>query len=169
MCVPRANRNAKPVDYAAGVNGRRRHPLAAELSVMLAPSREASRQFFRDAWRKRCAGVPLEPMEALVSDVIAAHPEYHAELAGHALDAPSDNPAHNPFLHMGLHIALGEQLQADHPPGVRAEFARLCASGAERHELEHRVMAVLADVLWEAQRSGRLPDQDLYLARLRAL
>ncbi len=137
--------------------------------MMFATSREQTRQFFRDAWRKRCAGLPLDPLETLVGDLIAEHPEYHTAVTTDSASGVSDDPSHNPFLHLGLHLALVEQLQTDRPSGVRAEFQRLCAQTATRHLAEHRVMSVLADILWEAQQRGTPPDQTTYLTRLREL
>jgi Domain of unknown function (DUF1841) len=131
-----------------------------------------ARRFFWQAWRKRQAGTPLEPLEAIVVRVIEEHPEYHPLFAGderqvcaYGTDLP---PEENPFLHIGLHLALHEQLQIDRPVGVRAHYQRLkTASGA--HRAEHLMMSVLADVLWAAQRNRSMPDEGDYLARLRQL
>ncbi len=43
-------------------------------------SRDELRRVYVEAWRKRRAGLPVEPLEAQVADVIALHPEYHAAL-----------------------------------------------------------------------------------------
>jgi hypothetical protein len=37
------------------------------------------------------------------------------------------------------------------------------------HDLEHRIMENLAAVLWAANQRGAMPDEQDYLARLRAL
>ncbi len=137
---------------------------------MFARSKTETREFFRATWQKRCAGVLLEPLEALVADVIAAHPEYHALIAdGSPAATPDQDPAHNPFLHLGLHVALHEQLRSDRPAGLRAEYQRLNALAMDEHATEHRLMQVLAEVLWAAQAAGRMPDEQSYLASLRKL
>ncbi|MGD9602097.1 MAG: DUF1841 family protein [Gammaproteobacteria bacterium] len=137
---------------------------------MFASSRTDTRRFFRDTWRKRCAGLPLEPIETIVADVVAAHPEFHAALAGDLPDVDYDaDPVANPFLHMGLHVALVEQLQADRPHGIRAEFARLKAGDTTVHDAEHRILTVLAETLWRAQSRGAMPDEAEFLAALRRL
>jgi Domain of unknown function (DUF1841) len=137
---------------------------------VFARSKTETREFFRATWQKRRVGVLLEPLEALVADVIAAHPEYHVLIVdGSPAATPDQDPAHNPFLHLGLHVALHEQLQADRPLGLRAEYQRLKALEVDVHKTEHRLMQVLAEVLWAAQAAGRMPDEQQYLASLREL
>ncbi len=137
---------------------------------MFARSKTETREFFRATWQKRGAGLVLAPLEALVAEVVAAHPEYHALIIeGLSAATPDQDPAHNPFLHLGLHVALLEQLQADRPAGLRAEYQRLKTLTGEVHATEHRLMQVLAEVLWSAQSAGHLPDEQQYLAGLRQL
>lgn len=139
---------------------------------MFVDSREGARRYFLEVWRKLVERVPLSPLEATIAQVIERHPEYHALLreGERALgqDFGGDEPAHNPFLHLGLHVALAEQIGADRPPGVRAIHARLCARG-DAHAAEHRMIECLAEVLWQAQKSGRMPDEQAYLAALERL
>lgn len=137
---------------------------------MFARTRAETRRFFRDTWRKRCQGLALEPLETIVASVVAAHPEYQSVIENDLTEAPlGADPADNPFLHLGLHVALIEQLQADRPPGIRAEFQRLRASQEDVHAVEHQVLAILAETLWAAQARGAMPDERDYLARLRRL
>ena len=136
---------------------------------MFTQSREETRRFFRNAWQKRLKGMPLQPLEAVVADVIEAHPEYHDAVSDEALVGVESDPDHNPFLHMGLHIALREQLQADHPAGIRATFQTLQSRYPEMHAREHGVMQLLAQMLWESQQTGALPDEHVYLQRVREL
>ena len=75
----------------------------------------------------------------------------------------------NPFLHMGLHLAVRDQLTVDRPPGIRAAFDRVAKQSEDRHDAEHRVIECLAETLWEAQRDNRLPDESVYLDRVRRL
>jgi len=137
---------------------------------MFVESREDARRFFLEVWRKVTAGVPLEPLEALVADVIAAHPEYHAALddAERALaDDYAGMPGMaNPFLHMGLHIAVIEALQTDRPPGVRTAYRDLVARAGEAHAAEHLMMERLAEELWRAGREARPPDAEAWLRGL---
>ncbi len=75
--------------------------------------------------------------------------------------------AENPFLHMGLHLAVREQVSIDRPPGVRELHRRLHARHGDGHRGEHALMDALGETLWQAQRSGRPPDEERYLALAR--
>jgi len=136
---------------------------------MFVDSREGARRYFVEVWRKLAERAPLSPLEAIIAQAIERHPEYHELLRDGepalTQDFGRDEPEHNPFLHLGLHVALGEQIAADRPPGVRAVHARLCARD-DAHAAEHRMLECLAEVLWQAQKSGRMPDEQAYLAAL---
>jgi hypothetical protein len=130
-------------------------------------TREQLRQSYVDAWRKYLARSPLTPLETLITDVIALHPEYHSVVADPA-DASRRESAladarENPFLHMGLHIAVREQVAIDRPPGIRELHRTLARHLSDAHRADHALMEALAEALWEAQRSGRPPDQAHYL------
>ncbi len=139
---------------------------------MFVDSRDGARRYFLEVWRKLVERAPLSPLEAVIAGVLERHPEYHELLRDGervlAQDFDRDEPEHNPFLHLGLHVALAEQVGADRPPGVREIHVRLCAEG-DPHEAEHRMIECLAEVLWQAQRSGSPPDEQGYLGALRRL
>lgn len=126
------------------------------------------RRMYADAWRKARDGEPLSPLEAQIAAVIEAHPEYWSALDDEALDTDfeAQSGQSNPFLHMGLHLALRDQLGTDRPAGVRALHARIAARAADAHDAEHRMIECLAETLWEAQRAGSPPDEQRYLERL---
>ena len=129
-------------------------------------SRDELRRVYVEAWRKRRAGLPVEPLEAQVADVIALHPEYHAALErgedALARDYTPEGGQANPFLHMGLHLAVRDQIATDRPAGIRNAFGAV-AQRMGSHEAEHCLIECLAEALWEAQRSGRPPDERAYL------
>lgn len=129
------------------------------------------RRMYAEAWRKRTAGEPLSPLEAQIADVIAEHPEYHDAMGEDALshDFSPEEGRSNPFLHMGLHLALREQVATDRPAGIAAVHGRVAARKGDAHLAEHAMIEILAETLWEAQRSGRPPDERQYLDRLRKL
>ncbi len=134
-------------------------------------SRTELRQAYVDAWRKHRARRPLAPLEAMLADIIAVHPEYQLllEAADGSVNFAEDasGAAENPFLHMGLHMAVREHLAIDRPPGVRELHTRWAARLGDRHDADHAMMEALAETLWEAQRSGRAPDEARYLDRVR--
>ena len=140
---------------------------------MFVQDREAARRFFQQAWRKRCAGLPLEPLEMMVAEVVAGHPEYHAliESGDTALgtDFTPEGGQTNPFLHMGMHIAIQEQISTDRPPGIAAAYRRLLSQIGDAHDLDHRVMECLGEALWQAQRNNALPDEQAYLECVRRI
>jgi hypothetical protein len=135
-------------------------------------SRDELRRRYVTAWQRRLDGLPLEPLDAGIADVIELHPEYQALLADpEALDTAFtvEQGRTNPFLHMGLHLGLREQIATRRPAGIDQVHARLAARLGDPHEAEHRMIEVLAETLWEAQRAGRAPDEAAYLERLRRL
>lgn len=140
--------------------------------MLFSQNRDQMRQFFTDAWRKRQTGQVMEPLETMIADVIELHPEYQPLLADPDRAVAADyRPEHgqtNPFLHLGMHIALREQLGTDRPAGVRAVYQTLCRHD-DPHAAEHRMLDVLGETLWEASRSGTAPDEARYLQRLRRL
>jgi hypothetical protein len=140
--------------------------------IFASSSRDEIRRHYLAAWQRRRDGLPLTPLDAQIADVIALHPEYQPLLedpAALASDFTVEQGRTNPFLHMGLHLGLREQLATRRPPGVEQVHARLAARLGDVHEAEHRMIEVLAEVLWEAQRAGRAPDEAAYLEKLRKL
>lgn len=142
------------------------------MAIFADQSREQLRRMYVEAWRKRRAGEILQPLEAQVADVIGLHPEYHdwLERGDEALaeEFTPERGAQNPFLHMGLHLALREQVSTDRPAGIRALHSALAAQRGV-HDAEHLMAERLAEALWSAQRNGKAPDEAAYLETLRRL
>lgn len=140
---------------------------------MFSHDRTELRAVFFRAWQNYREHRPLEGIESIIVDVALRHPEYHALLD--AAEIARDRDYHptlgdpNPFMHMGLHIAIVEQLSTDQPPGVRRAFQRLSASANDAHHAEHAMMDCLGETLWQAQRAGRALDQAAYLECLNRL
>jgi len=134
-------------------------------------SREQLRQMYFDAWQKHCNRQPMQPLEAQIAEAIAAHPEYHALFADaqRMLDRDwlPEGGAANPFLHLGMHLAIRDQIATDRPAGIRSAFQALTARSASRHDAEHRMIECLAEALWNAQRAGLPPDASAYLDKVR--
>ena len=134
--------------------------------------RQSLRRQYRQAWRKHQAGEPLEPLERLIAGVVAMHPEYHRLLESETAldqDFTPDQGQTNPFLHMGMHIALAEQVGTDRPAGIRGIHQKLTQACGSPHEAEHKMMECLGLVLWEAQRAHRPPDEQAYMECLKRL
>lgn len=126
------------------------------------------RGFFSSAWEKHQADQPMQPLETLVASIVAQHPEYHRYIGSQAnpdQDFPEGET--NPFLHMGMHITLAEQIGTDRPRGIRELHQNFSSKFGDSHEAEHQMMECLGLVLWEAQRDNRMPDDLSYLACLK--
>ena len=82
--------------------------------MLYSQDRTQLRRFFFSVWRKHEAREAMEPLESLIAEVIAQHPEYHTQLADEetALDRDylPELGESNPFLHLAMHLAMREQL-----------------------------------------------------------
>ena len=134
---------------------------------MFNPSRDQVRQFFFDVWSKFRTGQGLSGAEQSALEAILAHPEYHVML---------DNPARylqrdyapelgetNPFLHLSMHLSIAEQVSIDQPAGIRARYQQLLVQRGDAMQAQHAVMDCLAEMIWQAQRSGADYDPVAYL------
>ena len=139
--------------------------------MIFGQDRNELRQMYADAWQKRCDGKPLSPLEAQIADVIEQHPEYHDEIAGGAIDTDytPEGGRSNPYLHMGLHLGVREQVATNRPPGIAAIHKSLAQRHGDLHAAEHAMIECLAETLWEAQSAGQPPDERKYIERLSRL
>lgn len=133
---------------------------------MSASERENMRKIFFDVWEKYQKKELLEPLEAHILSIIIKHPEYHEFLTRPENLEHDHFQEQNPFLHMSLHIALEEQITTDRPAGIKAIYSKLCVALQDRHVVEHKMMDCLASILWDAQTSGKMPDEKKYLEKL---
>ena len=140
------------------------------------PSREqlrAHRQIFWDAWHKAQAGLPINALEVRIARVIEMHPEHH-----HFFDDMEDflerdfqvDDGMNPYLHLSLHLALEEQLATKQPAeAARAMDHMITIKKMDRHDALHKLLEILAETVYYAQRSGQEPDTVAYATRMKAL
>ena len=140
---------------------------------MFVGNRNEARDYFFQVWERVNKQLPLEPLETIISQVILEHPEYHSyldnkeDLLNHEF-TPEQNQT-NPFLHMGMHIALKEQVGTNRPKGISDVFNSLMSQTDSVHDAEHRMMECLGQSLWEAQRNQTLPDESSYLECLKRI
>lgn len=137
---------------------------------MFNPTREEVRRFFMTAWRKYREQAPLEGLESTAVGIIAMHPELQPLLESGeeavSREFPPEEGVMNPFLHLSLHLAVAEQVSIDQPRGIRAAHDRLRAARG-KHEALHVLLECLGETVWQAQRSGRAPDEQAYLECIR--
>ena len=141
------------------------------MSVFDSYSRDQMRLAYSQAWARHVARAPLTPLEAQIADVIGLHPEYQRLVADAdtavAFEQNTAGSSDNPFLHMGLHLAVREQIAIDRPPGIRDLQRQLQGRYGDAHLAEHAMMECLGEELWKAQRDGRPPDEQRYLSLVR--
>jgi len=138
---------------------------------MFGSDRSELRQMYVDAWRKYCAGELMSPLESQIAQVIQDHPEYQPAMTAETLDESytAEGGQTNPFLHMGLHLALREQLATNRPAGIADVFESLQNKIGDRHTAEHQALDCLAEILSVAQNNNTAPDEQAYLDSLRRL
>lgn len=135
--------------------------------------RDSLRRMYVEAWRKHLDALPVEPVEDQIIRIIELHPEYAAALEGDAAalerDYTPEGGQTNPFLHMGLHLAIREQVATNRPAGITAVHGGLMQALGDAHAAEHAMIECLGEALWQAQRSDRAPDESAYLEALRRI
>ena len=68
-----------------------------------------------------------------------------------------------------MHLAIREQVGTDRPAGIRGVYQQLATTRGDPHDLEHQLMECLAEMIWQAQRDGTMPDEERYLNCVRTL
>ena len=131
---------------------------------------QETRQLFFSSWDKFKQKKPLSALEQQIAQVIFDHPEYHA-----LLDHPEKFQEQsyypelgdtNPFLHMGLHLAIREQVATNRPEGIQTSHQQLIKKYADNLAVEHLIMEQLAECLWRSQKDNLPPDEQDYLNSL---
>lgn len=140
---------------------------------MYQANRDEMRQFYFETFRKWKAAQPLTALESQITAVISMHPEYHKNLADHELTQgkeylPEDGLS-NPFLHMGLHLAIRDQISTNKPEGIQKHFRRLVTKLGSEHNAEHCLLEILGEFIWESQRSGTPPSDISYLEKIASM
>lgn len=133
---------------------------------MYTSERDKLRQHYADIWQKARDNQPLDALEQQIAQVIDQHPEYHKML---------ENKQHlkneylpemgetNPFLHMGMHLGIREQVATDRPAGIAQIHRVLTLKHGSVLEAEHEMMECLAEALWHSQKNQQPPDEQAYL------
>jgi len=133
--------------------------------------RNAMRRHFAEVWQKAQQQLPLEPMDQVIAEAIAMHPEYHGMLESDNgmidRDYLPEMGQTNPFLHMAMHIALVEQVSTNRPYGVANIYQTLLARTGDAHSAHHEMLECLGEMLYQTQKSGTPPDETQYLDCLR--
>ncbi len=134
--------------------------------------RKQLRQTYFDAWNKANNNQILTALEQQIVDVIAMHPEYHQLLSNRGeqqldKDFSPEMGETNPFLHMGLHLGIRDQISTNRPNGIRSLFEKLLRKINDPHQAEHLFMETLAESIWQTQKDGTAPDDAKYINNLK--
>ena len=135
---------------------------------MLYNSTQDTRQIFFQVWDKMQGQLALEPLEQLISEIIQQHPEYHDFLKNQESSLERkflpEMGETNPFLHMGMHIAIQEQIQTNQPVGIREAYQEMLIKLKDPHEVEHNIIECLGNMMWQAQQNQKQPDFKQYIS-----
>lgn len=136
-------------------------------------SRDETRTVFFDAWYKYKAQEELTPMQEQLVQLIEAHPEYldifnHPEKYKEADFKVADN-VENPFLHLGCHYTILEQVSLDQPQGIRSLYEKLVKQTSNVHDAEHQIMGILGKLIWKMLKEDKAFDQQDYLKQIKQL
>ncbi len=134
---------------------------------MITDERDKLRQFYCDTWEKHLKQQQkLSPLEQQIVTVVKEHPEYHAVLENKEVSVNTNYLPElgdsNPFLHMGMHLGLREQISTDRPAGIAELYQQLVALKG-MHDAEHEMIECLAESIWQAQQHQSAPDDITYL------
>ena len=137
-----------------------------------AAKRENTRLVFFKAWIKYKKGETLQELEQQVAQLIDQHPEYQSFFSDERNiehDFSSDKNVVNPFLHLGMHLAIGDQLALQQPPQIRELYQQLAQRFNGVHEAEHQIMNCLAYWMQQPQPQGDSLDFAPYVECLQKL
>jgi hypothetical protein len=136
--------------------------------MIFGQDRNEIRKMYSDAWKKHRERLPMTALELQITAIIDLHPEYHDDVTADDLDKDytPDGGKTNPFLHMGLHMGIREQVATNRPPGIASVLTSLTKKCGDGHDAEHQMIDCLAETLWEAQSQNCAPDEQKYLERL---
>ena len=145
--------------------------------MLFGNNKQEIRKLYFDAWQKhQSQSKILTPLETQIIDIILFHPEYihifentkHQAIFSDKDYLPESGKT-NPFLHMGLHLSLRDQVGTNKPTGVQPLFLNLCQKTQDQHQAEHLFIDKLAEQLWIAQKNQKELDVQSYLIALEKL
>ncbi len=141
--------------------------------MLFGQDRNQLRQVYFQSWHKFKNKLPIEPMESLIANLIQQHPEYHdffnQSEDNQDKDFSPEMGQSNPFLHLGMHISIQEQLGTQRPPELATLYHSLCTKLGDNHEAEHQIMDCLGEMLWTAQRNNQPPNETTYIECIKKL
>lgn len=141
--------------------------------MIFGQDRNQIRNIYFQSWQKFKQKQVLEPMESLIANLINQHPEYH-DFFDHIEENKQQEftpemGQTNPFLHLGMHISIQEQLGTQRPKEMTTLYQALCNKMGDSHKAEHLIMDCLGEMLWQAQKNNQPPDEMSYIECIKKL
>jgi hypothetical protein len=127
---------------------------------------------YSNIWERMKKGETLSGDAELISETMKAHPEFDPFwCAGETAFQPQEIGGFvvNPLVHIGLHVTLEKQLDADDPMEAGIALKSLLAKGTPRHEAIHQMAAIWGDLYFRSVRRGGGFDEWTYLQELTRL
>ncbi|MBI3359464.1 MAG: DUF1841 family protein [Nitrospirae bacterium] len=127
---------------------------------------------YGSVWEKIKKGEALSGDAEMIAETMIAHPEFDPFwLAGETAFQPQEINGFivNPLVHIGLHVTIEQQLDADNPVEVRMALKGLLEKGITRHEAIHQIAGVWGDLYFRSVRRGGPFEDWTYLQELTRL
>ncbi len=141
--------------------------------MLFGNDRSTLRKIYFEAWHKFKENLPMEPLEKQLAHTIEQHPKYHDIFNNPEkylnYDFSVDQNEANPFLHLGLHTTILEQVSTNRPEGITQIYKALLQKFGNSLEVEHQMINVLVDTLYEIQNTGEDFNEKNYLEKIRKL
>lgn len=140
--------------------------------MIFSQDRKQLRQMYIESWTKFVNKKPMTDLEIQIARVIEHHPEYHNLMNEKFVDSDylPEQGESNPFLHMGLHLSLIEQIATNRPQGIQSVYQQLVIQHqGDEHAVHHIMMDHLIEAMWKSQKYNTLPDEQAYLQQLQQL
>jgi len=137
--------------------------------MLYTQNRDEQRKFLANAWQKFLDKKLLDPLEDQLTKVIEIHPEYHQLIQDIESDYFPEQGEVNPFLHINLHLALREQLSINQPIGIKDYYQKLLNKVKDPHEVEHKMMDCIAQMIFSSQKNNTPMDHQAYIECLKSI
>ena len=137
--------------------------------MLLGTEKEPYRNVYIEVWEKHQKNIPLEAYEKPILAVILEHPEFHVAFEHPEAEEWPTLKNTNPFMHMGLHMGIRDQINANTPNGITSIFGTIKEKIKDAHEAEHQMMFVLAETMQTLVAEAQPFDEMRYMKMLKEL
>ena len=125
------------------------------------------RKVFYDAWVRHMEGERLSDFDQRLVQVMQCYPEFTQHITpGGTQPVVQSQSTQNPYMVMGAHLEVVEQVAQDRPEGIRLLYQSLALKAGD---IQAQIMMrdILLTVLAQSYQSGDVPDYSEYLQMLK--